>query len=681
MTPKTTRARRGTPQPRKRPQPDLLLFALLALALGLRLWGVSDRLPDPTLGVNPIVGNTAVDEGDRRAMDVAWRMWRGGAVPLDLNPKTGDWPGLPFYLTLKTQVLYRAYDSLAHGADTTPFGARMERDPRGMFHLARILDALVGTLTVLLVYLIGRTLAGRSLGLIAAAILALNPFHILSSQRVWDPNLLALLFLLLATLALVREPSVKRSAFAGAMTGLAAACKYIPIVFLAIVALANVERRQGTWRVRVTSIAAATIAAIVAFFITSPYTFLDWTNKSRSFAMQRGRLLNEWVGLTRSPFSLPTYLTSTFPGMLGWPAYFLAIAGLVLLFAKRPRGWIVAATPILLLLPTGSMALAQERFMLPALGALVLAAAFALTRLREWKGRAPAIALLALAVAWSLPSYVRTRQALHRPDTRTLANRWITTNIPPQEPMAIEVYGPEFAETSQRNGLIWPFLATQAAYVRGAYNPAWLDGLRYYVASSEVGRRFEAAAARYPVEAGFRRWLAQHGRVVWSSESSHASGPTIEVRALPDSISTRAEREAAWAEVVRAPMYAQRLQRWCLEMATLFRKVNRFDDAVEWAARGLTIPNPESRQALYGELVVSQVRDGQLVDAETNARSGLREFPSAALIHVGLAMALEQQGRAKEAIAEYGNALRLGRNPVGNRILQAEIDRLQRVAR
>ena len=684
MTPKTTRARRGAPQPRKRPQPDLLLFALLALALGLRLWGISDRLPDPTLGVNPIVGNTAVDEGDRRAMDIAWRMWRGGAVRLDLNPQTGDFPGLPFYLTLATQMLYRAYDLVARGpSSAADFAARMEHDPSGMFLLGRVLGALLGTATVFLVYVVGTRIGDRRLGLLAALLLALNPFHVLSSQRVSDTNLLALLFILLATIQLTRTraPDVRSAAIAGAMVGLAAASKYVPMIVLAVVALAQVERTDRGWRVGWSALGAAAIAAAVAFFVVSPYTILDWAHKSQSILLQRGRHLSEWVGISEAPIALPTYLTSTLPEMLGWPGYLVAIAGVALLFAHRPRGWVVAAVPVALLLPFAAIAVAQERFMLPALGALVLAEAFALTRLQDWKGKAPAIALLALTVAWPLPSYVRTRQALHLPDTRALAQRWIAGHLPAQAPMAIDVYGPEFAGSSARNGLIWPFLATQTPLVRAAYDPAWLDGLRYYVASNEVGRRFKAAAARYPVEAGFRNWLEQHGQVVWSSNSSHGSGPIVEVLALPDSISTRAEREAAWAQAVRAPMYAKRLQRWCLEMATVFRQAYRFDRAVEWAARGLTISDPASRQKLYETLVVCQARDGQLAEAEGNARAGLREFPDAQLIHVGLAMALEQQGRAKEAIAQYGTALRLGGNAESARIIQSEIARLQRAAR
>src|SRR6185503_17874345 len=302
-------------------------------------------------------------------------------------------------------------------ASTAPeFAARIEHDPSGMFLFARAIGVVMGTLTVLLVYVIGTRLVDRRLGLTAALLLAVNPFHVLTSQRVSDPNLLALLFVLLATVQLTRQraPDARGAAIAGAMVGFAAAGKYVPIVLLPVVALAQVERTDRRWRVGWQAIGAAVLAAAIAFFVASPYTFLDWAQKSHSMTEQRWRLLGEWVGLSEAPISLSTYLTRTFPAMLGWPGYLAAIAGTALLFAHRPRGWVVALVPIALLLPTGTMALAAERFMVPAIGSLVLAAAFALLRLVEpWRARMrlPALALLALVIAWPLPGYIRTRMA------------------------------------------------------------------------------------------------------------------------------------------------------------------------------------------------------------------------------------------------------------------------------
>ncbi|HXF59899.1 MAG TPA: tetratricopeptide repeat protein, partial [Candidatus Saccharimonadales bacterium] len=408
--------------------------------------------------------------------------------------------------------------------------------------------------------------------------------------------------------------------------------------------------------------------------------------KSQSLTLQRGRLLSEWVGLSESPFSLPTYLTRTFPEMLGWPVYLLAVAGTVLLFLRLPRGWVVAAVPLLLLLPTGFMALARERFMAPAIGSLVVAAAAAVVWLAS---RIPArasavtmISLLALGAAWPIPAYVRLRETLHRPDTRVAAHRWIERAIPATEPMAIDVYGPEFKpDLESRLSLIWPFLATQTPLVRAAYRPEWLDGLRYYVSSSEVVGRFETAAARYPDEDRFHRWIRSHGAVVWTSDSTAASGPRIEVRTLPAGISSREERDAAWAQARGAAMYAPRLARWCAEMASIFLRKDQYDRAEEWASRGLSIRESASRRKLLETLALAQVRLDRASEAEETARAGLQDFPESPLLHVDRAMALEGLGRNPEAIAEFNRALALGSTEASAGIIRAEIARLERAGR
>jgi hypothetical protein len=682
--PKAGPERRAGTKPRTGPKPEPILLAILALALLARLWGIADRLPDPTLGINPIAQNTAVDEGDRRAMDYAWRMWSGGSAPLNLNPETGDWPGLPFYLTLATQMIYRGYDFVAHGASTAPeFAARMEHDPSGMFLFGRAIGALVGTLTVFLVYVVGTRLWDRRLGLTAALLLALNPFHVLTSQRVSDPNLLALLFVLLATVQLVRAraPNTRDSAIAGAMIGLAAASKYVPVVLLIVVALAQVERADRRWRVRWEAVGAAVLGAAIAFFVASPYTILDWTQKSQSMTEQRWRLLSEWVGLSDAPISLPTYLTRTFPAMLGWPGYLVAIAGTALLFARGGRGWVVAAVPLALLLPTGTMALAQERFMVPALGSLVVAAAFAILRFAEqWRARIRLLApaLLALVILWPLPSYIRTRIALRLPDTRALAHRWIRDAIPGTEPMALDVYGPEFPPRfDERLAFLWPFMVTNAPLVRAAYRPEWLDGLRYYVTSSEVERRFTAAARHYPAEAAFHRWIRAHGTVVWSSDSLHASGPRIEVRALPDRISTREQRDEAWGQARRGPMNSPRLAHWCSEMSSVFLRHAQYDHAEEWGTRGLGIQDTTSRKSLYETLALAQVQLNRPSEAEATARAGLAAYPESPLLHVDRAMALEGLGRVREAIAEYRQALKLDSSEESAAVIRGQISRLE----
>ncbi len=677
-----------------------LLIGLMIVALAVRLWGIADRLPDPTLGLNPIIGDSSVDEGDRRAMSYAWEMWHGGTHALDLNPRTGDWPGLPFHVTLGLQFLYRTCYSIAHGGVTAEgFARHVAADPAGMFLFARFFNALIGVLTIFLTYRLGALLGGRRLGFISALLLTFNPFHILISQRVADPNLLALMFVLFAAILLVgegKEHGWRVPATAGAMIGLAGASKYVPLVLILVLVLANIDRTEGhsprALRIRWRGMAVGLLASLLAFSLASPYTLLDWSAKTQDLQLQRGRLLGEWVGLSESGVSLPTYLVRTLPHMLGWPSYLLSVAGCALLFARRPRGWVVPLIPVVLLLPTGLLAVAQERFMAPALGSLIVAAAYTIVRTASWwkeRFAAPAGAArvvtatalmlpMAVSIVWTAPEYLRTREALRLPDTRHLAHRWIEASIPRSEPIAVDLYGPEFnPERGGRLALLWPFLATQAVYVRAAYHPEWLDGLRYYVTSEEIFRRFVAAADRYPDEVAFHRWIRSRGTLVWTTDSKAASGPRIDVWTLPERISDREQRDRLWDEALRKPMYELRLAHWCRDMGMVFLKRDQYARAEEWATRGLTVRDRAFRKDLFETLALAQVRLGRASEAAATARAGLNDFPESPFLHLDYAMALEALSRRDEAIVEYRAALRFSSNASAAKMIQTLLARLE----
>ncbi len=161
--------------------------------------------------------------------------------------------------------------------------------------------------------------------------------------------------------------------------------------------------------------------------------------------------------------------------------------------------------------------------------------------------------------------------------------------------------------------------------------------LRYYVTSQEVGRRFEAAADRYPDEAAFHRWIRSRGTLVWTTDSVRAAGPRIEVWSLPERISDPEQRDRLWEEARRKPMYELRLAHWCRDLAMIFLKRDQYARAEEWAARGLTIGGRNFRQDLLETLALARVRLGKPSEAAETARAGVTEFPRASLLHLDYA--------------------------------------------
>lgn len=659
------------------------VFAVLAVALLIRVWGITDRLPDPSLGIR-VFDDSVVEETDRVTMGLAWNMWQGGTHSIDLNPHTGGWPALSAYLALGGQLLCRAWFAGTHpGAGAVAFARYAEAHWDSIFLVGRWIGVLVGVATVALTFALGSSLLGAGAGLAAGLLLALNPLHIQTSQHVSDPNLLALLFVLIAALAIVRlvdRGALRDSVAAGAAIGLAAASKYAPIVLVPVLAFAHLGR-EGRFLDRIAAALRSRplwigFAAVgIAFFIGSPFTFLDLTTTVRDLGIQRERLLSDWVGETALPISLPLYLLSALPNALGWPAYLLSLVGLIVLWRSGRAGRLVVSIPLLLVLANGMLRTAQERYVLPAMPILLIAAAAAVVRVGAWvagrvrgvgvsRSLAPAALLVAGAV-WPLPAYVATRASLAMPDSRHMARAWIDSQIDPAQPMAVELYGPTFntLRSDERASVTWPFYATLAPLVRPAYDFAYLDGLRYVVLSSEVSRRFESMPGSYPTEVAYYGQVSGRTRLVWASDSTRVSGPRIEVRKLPANISTRSERDSVFARLLPQPNGSDRLALWCLQMAQLFGGKGEFARMEEWASRGQRVAAASLKGELAATLAYSQLALERPAEAERTARAGIALAPGNAALHLYLGVALRAAGRNEEALGSFRRAFALAPGP------------------
>lgn len=671
------------------------LAAILALALVLRLWGIHDRLPDPSLGIDPIQ-DSVIDETDRREMAIAWEMWRGGIKPFDLNPHTAEWPALSIYGTLLFQFLYRATFSIgARTLAAQPFALHVQAHPDQIFLFARFASAiLLGVGTVWLTFLLGSRLLGRSIGLLAALLIATNPFHILVSQHVSDPNLWALLFSLAASLCFIQVRDgggIGPSLGAGVMIGLAAASKYVPVILAAPYTLGHLSGnslRDGIARLaRNRAFLIGLLAIALAFLLASPFTAIDWKTTKSDLLLQHERHVSDWTGMSRYPFSLPTYLLQTIPQTMGWPFYVLSIAGLALMFRRGGSTAVIASIPVLYVLANGALSVAQPRFILPALGASVVAASLAMTRAgsllaTRLGGRFSEGGVVAAIGAASLigpaMDLASTRRELALPDARHESRRWITQNIPAGAPIAVSAYGPAFnTTTAERLTVDWPFYAAEPVLVEKAYDPIWLDGFDYYVTSSEVSRRFAVDLHKYHRESSFYGWMITNTLVTWKSDPARYSGPIIEVRRLPPRISTESERDSTWAAWPASSGNTERLAQWCLRSGVLFYLKGDLQRAGEWGRRGLTIQTRSTKRGLFALIVMAESGQNRPERAIEAAHAALKAYPDDAGFHLYLGVALQRAGRPAEAVLEYMESLRLDPGQPGALELAAEIAKLE----
>lgn len=307
----------------------------------LLLWAFAVRLvfswPDPTM-------NRIWDER-YNAGNVAAILAEGQLRPVRAHYPTLSY--LPHALVLKSWETARSLPGLREAPSSfalAPDG-RPYLTPLGV-RTCRGIQALVGTASLWVLFLIGRRLSGSSTGLLGALLLSVVPWHLRQSVA-FKPDIMLVLtaaVALYAMLAASRNGSLRSYWVAGAMVGATAASKWnggaLLIPLLAMIALSAIEDRGFGLLVRRT-LAAGTAAAGVLLLL-NPWLVLDPDLYRRHLGstvnQYQERLLNADSKWFDQPVSLVSSLVGSiyFGPVLGVAAL-VGLAGLLLLVLSRPR--------------------------------------------------------------------------------------------------------------------------------------------------------------------------------------------------------------------------------------------------------------------------------------------------------------------------------------------------------
>ena len=189
-------------------------------------------------------------------------------------------PRHAFYLSLSylPQTAVLAASEWLHGVTGYPPFSIYSETSDGYsptaYWLCRMINVIYGTLSLWLLFLIGRRIDSPEVGLLAAAILAAFGRHVLSSSE-FKPDILVILLVVLTfywTLLAAFRPALRRFLLVGFGIGLGVSTKYtaiasaIPITAAVLIA-GRRDRRQWRW------LALAGVASVVTFVALNP--FLD----------------------------------------------------------------------------------------------------------------------------------------------------------------------------------------------------------------------------------------------------------------------------------------------------------------------------------------------------------------------------------------------------------------------
>jgi len=502
----------------------VLLLAVMALALALRLKGVTWGLPYSLINVDE---STVVPK--------AFEAARGR-----LNPQFFFYPSFFFYLV---GFLYLVATPVWWAAQQGNFlsQAAFVVDPGPYFLLGRLLSVAMGTASVYLVYLIGRVAFGRPAGLLAALFLAVVPLHVAySHMAVTDVTAVALSLLAFALLQRAVGGGGRRWLVWGAVAaGLATSTKYNlgMLVLPATIAAVYVCREEVARRVAAGARAALVWPRLVAwrvyapmlaaFIAASPFVVLDAPGFISDFVRQNRIMERGWLGFESAGNGFWYNLSTNLGGALGVVLLALGVAGLGWALWRRTRIDVLIVPYVFgYFLYTGTWTALADRYLLPIIPLLiVLAMRFAvdLVGLRPRARRVVmplAVAVLLVAFVVPLAASVEFDRELGGPDMRVAAKEWIEANVPPGASIAVETHGPplvraEAAADYRAAGIdavayrVTRLELPAPATPDGSRDLAALraQGVEYVVVSGAVFERVLAAAEVYPVAAEFYRRL------------------------------------------------------------------------------------------------------------------------------------------------------------------------------
>ena len=378
---------------------------LFVIALGLRLWGINFGLP--------ALYRPDEDVAVGRAMGILHGV---------LDPHFADWPHLYFYVA---------------AAWLTPFKlVGLVSDQASGYLGVRILDALLGSLTVLLVFEFGRRAYSWWAGFLGAAGLAVVFLHVRDSHfgTLDIPLTLAVTGALYVAFRTVASRGVRPLLVNGIALGIAASLKYNGALVFAGIATAQWLRGRlepSTVIQVLRRLVVIAVVGILTLALTSPFLVLDpgmtqhgigyiFTHLGKATAPAVG-----WVELSRALWygiDPPLLLL----GLIG-----IAYAG----WRRTAADWILVTFVVVYFVLIGAGGSVFFRYADPlippllVLGGRMLADLIKLTVDRRVRALAIAAAMVVVVVP-PLIHDLRYDTLIQQTDTRTLAFDWLAEHVP-----------------------------------------------------------------------------------------------------------------------------------------------------------------------------------------------------------------------------------------------------------
>lgn len=482
-----------------------LIWLILALALGLRLWGINFGLPHRYHVDEPyyVLGALQIGQGNFEMVSPqnAPNLWQ-------------------FILFAEYALLYVIGHIAGYFTQPVDLAALYLRDPSIYYLLARVSSILAGVATVGLAYKLGARLFGRAVGLAAALLLAVLFMHVRESHYGVNDAFITLLttFSLYSAVVYLKEKRAPLLLLGAAAVGAAIGMKYRPVVFalplfVAVLAasLQSQDQPRSASRIHLLRmVALVTVICGIGFLVGYPGIILNPINSQiHAQAMYRQVGAGGTLGISWGAAIVQTIgaLIRLLEISLGVPMLIAAVIGFVLALLERRLAPVLLALTALFYFLLNSVLVADlVRYLLPLAPLVCIFAALAVSRLvracvrrllrapgrADWRASVLAMALLVLVAVIPAARCARYNYLLTMTDTRTLAKAWIEKNLPAQSKIALDwpVHGPPLATATdpepESNVTYELFLAGDRGLTAHSLQYYVDEGFQYIVTSSYI---------------------------------------------------------------------------------------------------------------------------------------------------------------------------------------------------
>lgn len=390
--------------------------------------------------------------------NIAWAVTRIQWIT-QLNPKFFAYGGLPIYL-YKILTDLTAWVT-ADPSWTTEWGK--------IAVVGRYVSATLSSISLFLIYLVGRRFFSPAVGVLALLFLAFSPWAIREAHFATTETMLVFFLLLLLWINSKHEARNHAAVLSGIIWGLALGAKTTSLLFGIIpltaiwiqtfdkMVLEHKNVNAGLAKPLLDT-ARLLLVAAAAFLLVSPYTIIDWTGFRESMQYETG------VALGR--FSVPYTLqfVSTLPYLyqiqtMLWqagPVGIIGIVGIILLTRNNSSSLLLFLMfPLIYGVWSGSWYAKFARYTIPFLPFATLSAAWLTVTTFQKISKRNFYWIICLFVylfiglfhsLWGVANWT----IYLRPQTRIEASRWIYDHVPTGSKLLTEHWNDGLAVNNPR---------------------------------------------------------------------------------------------------------------------------------------------------------------------------------------------------------------------------------------